>query len=72
MGVGVPWAADPVKMTIIRNMETPRFAGTNEDWSRCVVEWQKYLSKLGQGMKLSDRDRLSLLENCLDETNKKE
>ena len=27
LGMGIPWVSDPVQMTIIKNMVTPKFAG---------------------------------------------
>ena len=72
LGMGIPWVSDPVQMTIIKNMVTPKFAGTNEDWSKFIIDWQEYVIKLGQGRKLTDAQKLSLLEPCLDETNRRE
>ena len=71
-GMGIPWVSDPVQMTIIKNMITPKFAGTNEDWSKFIFDWKEYLITLRLGRKLTDAQKLSLLEPCLDETYRRE
>ena len=72
LAMGLPWVGDPLKMQLLRNLATPVFQGTNEHFPKFKFEWDRYLAKLDTGRPVTDAEKLQLLENCLDETNKRE
>ena len=50
----------------------PHLGGKYEDWPKFVVDWETYLGKLSAGRKITDEQKLQLLEGCLNETDKNE
>ena len=70
--MGIPWLGDPLTMQLLKNLVTPAFDGTNERWGTFVLDWDKYLQKLAKGRKITNFEKLQLLESCLDPTNRRE
>ena len=63
---------DPFTMKLMKNLVTPTFQGTNEDWPRFVIEWAKYIAKLSINRNIADQEKLLMLELCLDAVDKRE
>jgi hypothetical protein len=68
----MPLLGDPILIQVMKNLVQPHLGGKYEDWPKFVVDWETYLGKLSAGRKITDEQKLQLLEGCLNETDKNE
>jgi hypothetical protein len=69
---GFSFFGDPVTMQIMKQLVPPKFEGTQEHWLKFVLEWEKYIAKFAAQRKVTDYEKLQLLEKCLDSKNEQE
>ena len=68
----VPFFGKPLLMQVMKNLVQPQLTGRYEDWPKFAQDWEIYLGKLSGWRKVSDEQKLQLLEGCLNEVDRNE
>ena len=57
---------------LFQTLEQPKFSGNPCDWIQFREDWDYYMAKISAAHQVSNEAKVELLENCLDEVNRRQ